>query len=272
MRLKKILVCLFTLMIGACNAQENSNNLDARTSWYQPTTSSTWHWQLQGEINPNLPVDIYDIDLFDSPKSLINTLHGNGKKVICYFSAGSYENWRDDAQQFDKAALGSILDGWEDEQWLDVRSDSLKPIMTARLDLAKQKDCDGVEPDNVDGYANESGFKLTANDQLNYNKWLAEQAHERGLAIGLKNNLDQIEQLVGHFDFAVNEQCFEYEECERLASFTQADKAVFNAEYHSKYFITEKAKNTICERSRRLKFSTLILNEELDSNLQLSCS
>lgn len=42
--------------------------------------------------------------------------------------------------------------------------------MQARLDLAVQKGCDGVEPDNVDGYQNNSGFPLTAQDQLAYNR------------------------------------------------------------------------------------------------------
>lgn len=36
------------------------------------------------------------------------------------------------------------------KQWLDVTQISLlAPIMRARLDLAKSKNCDGVEPDNV---------------------------------------------------------------------------------------------------------------------------
>jgi len=69
----------------------------------------------------------------------------------------------------------------------------------------KEKGCDGVEPDNVDGYTNDTGFNLTSNDQIQYNKFLANEAHQRGLSIGLKNNLDQIEVLEPFFDFAVNE-------------------------------------------------------------------
>ena len=43
-----------------------------------------------------------------------------------------------------------------------------------RLDLAAAKGCDAVDPDNVDGYANPTGFDLTGDDQLAFNRWLAE--------------------------------------------------------------------------------------------------
>ena len=46
--------------------------------------------------------------------------------------------------------------------------------MGKRMDLAKSKGCDGIEPDNVDVYSNHNtGFHFTASDQLAYNKWLA---------------------------------------------------------------------------------------------------
>ena len=50
---------------------------------------------------------------------------------------------------------------------------------------------------------------------------LADLAHERGLSIGLKNDLDQVADLVDHFDFAINEQCFQYQECHLLAPFVR---------------------------------------------------
>ncbi len=128
--------------------------------------------------------------------------------------------------------LGATLAGWPDERWLDIRQiDELAPIMQTRLDLAVQKGCDGVEPDNIDGYQNNSGFPLTAQDQLTYNTWLANQAHTRRLSIGLKNDLDQVPDLVSIFDWALNEQCFEYNECEALMPFVARNKAVFGVEY-----------------------------------------
>jgi len=187
------------LFISACggsgDAKLNPAPPDPTATIYSPPPLSTIHWQLQGNINTNYDVDIYDIDLFDTSKALIEQLQGNGKKVICYFSGGSYENWRSDKGEFVEADLGKTLDGWVGERWLDIRSDNVKRIMKVRLDLAKEKGCDGVEPDNMDGYVNDTNIALTANDQLIYNRFIAEESHARGLSVGLKNDLDQINEL-----------------------------------------------------------------------------
>lgn len=198
---------------------------------WQPVPGTNWQWQLQGNLDLSLAVDVYDIDLFDTPAGTIAALQAEGKRVICYFSAGSFEPWRSDAAGFPEAVKGKKMDGW-DELWLDIRNlEALAPVMRARLELAAQKGCDAVEPDNVDAYANDSGFPLTAADQLAYNRFLAAEAHAYGLAVGLKNDLDQVKVLEPYFDFAVNEECFKYSECELLTPFVEAGKAVFGAEY-----------------------------------------
>lgn len=231
--------------------------LPAPTIW-QPTPGTSWQWQLSGEIDTSFDVQMYDIDLFDAPQQVIDTLHQEERIVICYFSAGSHEEWRPDAADFPAEVLGAPLEGWEGERWLDVRQvELLAPIMEGRLDLALQKGCDGVEPDNVDGYANESGFPLTGDDQLAYNRWLAQAAHERGLSIGLKNDLAQIPQLVNDFDWALNEECFAYDECELLLPFIAANKAVFGVEY-------EGSPDDFCPRANAFNYDWLYKNLELD--------
>lgn len=203
----------------------------AAASRWQPEPGLEWQWQLQGELDLSLKVDVYDLDLFDTPASTVRALQARGKRVICYFSAGSFEAWRGDAGSFPAGVKGKKMDGW-DELWLDIRNvQELAPIMRARLELAARKGCDGVEPDNVDAYSNDSGFPLSGADQLTYNRFLASEAHARGLAIGLKNDLEQVRMLEPHFDFAVNEQCFQYSECALLTPFIKANKAVFGAEY-----------------------------------------
>ena len=82
---------------------------------------ASWQWQLQGDINTAYDVDVYDIDLFDASQDVIDQLRADGRTVICYFSAGSFEQWRDDADAFPAAAIGNTLDGWEDERWVDTR-------------------------------------------------------------------------------------------------------------------------------------------------------
>ncbi|NND91821.1 MAG: endo alpha-1,4 polygalactosaminidase [Granulosicoccus sp.] len=197
-----------------------------------PAPGTTWQWQLQGAIDTSLDVDMFDIDLFDAPQAVIHQLRKRGAIVICYFNAGASENWRDDAAAIPSALKGKT-NGWPGEQWLDIRDiRALAAVMTRRLELAVAKGCDGVEPDNVDAYVNDSGFLLTAQHQLDYNRWLAEQAHTRGLSIGLKNDLDQVAELEPHFDWALNEQCFEFSECTKLLPFVNAGKAVFGVEYN----------------------------------------
>jgi len=267
--MKNILTLLTTLLLTtACGGSSEPD----QSSWYKPNTQTTWQWQLSGTVNTSYAVDLYDIDLFDSSTTLIETLHTQGKKVICYFSAGSYEEWRSDSGSFPNEVLGKKLDGWAGERWLDIRSPALKPIMQARLDLAQTKGCDGVEPDNVDGYTNETGFPLTAVEQHTYNIFLATQAHARGLSIGLKNDLDQIKTLEPYFDFSVNEQCHEYDECTMMQPFIDADKPVFNAEYAQKYVDnTNHAREQLCQESKDMKFQTLVLPLLLDDSFRYVC-
>lgn len=247
------------------------------TNVYTPNVMDTWQWQLMiaeenSAVNTAYNVDIYDVDLFDTLASSITQIQDSGSKVICYFSAGSYENWRDDESLFPSDALGNNLDGWEGERWLDIRLKVVHDIMYSRLSLAADKGCDGVEPDNMDAYQNESGFALTANDQLAYNRFIANTAHTLSLSVGLKNDLDQISDLLDYFDFAVNEQCFEYDECDKLVPFIDAGKPVFNAEYHDDYVSnTNNARITLCIDANALQFSTLILPLNLDDEFRFSC-
>ncbi len=246
------------------------------TTWidiYQPPLGVSWQWQLSGAVNTAYDATIYDIDLFDSSTELIDNLHAQGRKVICYFSAGSHENWRADQNDFPPAIIGQPLDGWAGERWLDIRADALKPILARRLDLAVEKGCDCVEPDNVDGYTNDTGFPLTANDQLAFNRFLAREAHQRGLAIGLKNDLDQVTALQPFFEFAVNEQCHEFDECDLLTPFIDAGKPVLNAEYRADYVNDRHgARQTLCSDANQRQFSTLVLPLDLDDSFRYSCS
>ena len=276
-----IVLPLLALFTGCNDSDTGNDNNDEETEpviialpsgdWYQPAVSVSWQWQLTGQVETGYGVDIYDIDLFDSSAALITQLQLSDQKVICYFSAGSYESWRQDSQQFNGADLGNTLDGWEDERWLDIRSTQIREIMQARLELAKTKGCDGVEPDNIDGYNQDTGFDISAEQQLDFNRFIANQAHSRNLAVGLKNDLDQVVALVDYFDFAVNEQCFEYDECQTLMIFIHQGKPVLNAEYQQVYIDDATARDELCRLSLTRSFSTLILPLVLDDSLRFSC-
>lgn len=196
-----------------------------------PEPGSTWQYQLSGTLDLTVEADVFDLDGFETKASQVTELHERERYAICYISAGAWERWRRDASDFPKRLLGRT-NGWPGERWLDIRRlRVLKPILRKRLDMCEAKGFDAVEFDNVDGFRNRSGWPLRGKDQLRFNRFLAGAAHFRGLAAGLKNDLSQTDLLVDDFDFAINEQCWQYRECGLLRPFTRAGKAVFNVEY-----------------------------------------
>ncbi len=257
------------------NAPNNvpNNAPNNASTWYRPPLGTTWQLQLTGELELGYDVDLYELDLFDTPDAALRQLQGEGRRVICYLSAGSWEEWRDDADAYPEEALGEPLDDWPGERWVDIRSAGVREVLAARLDVAAARGCDGVEPDNVDGYTNATGFPLTAADQLAFNRWLAAEAHARGLTIGLKNSGDQAAALVEDFDYALNEECHAYEECEQLVVFIQAGKPVFNVEYAESDDLdgAEALALEICPDSAALGLSTLVMPLLLDGTFRVAC-
>jgi endo-alpha-1,4-polygalactosaminidase (GH114 family) len=230
---------------------------------WKPEPGLSWQWQLMDPpVDMSIEADVYDIDLFDNDASVINTLHKKGRKVICYISVGSWEDWRPDKDQFPPKVLGNDYAGWPGERWLDIRQiDQLAPIMRARLDLCASKGFDAVEPDNIEIFNNNTGFPLTYQDQLDYALWLAQEAHMRGLAIGLKNAADQIPDLIDIFDFMIVEDYFYYDLYRDTLPFITAGKAVFAAEY------TDMAIefDSICQKAKKNSISVILKNRDLDA-------
>lgn len=230
--------------------------------WWRPTPGLTWQWQLEGEqIDTSIEADVYDIDLY-ADQAIIDRLHAQGRRVICYISVGSWEEWRPDEKQFPRQVIGKAYQGWAGEKWLDIRQiELLAPIMSARLDLCQAKGFDGVEPDNMDVLDNETGFPISYQDQLAYARWLAEQAHARGLAIGQKNAASQTQELVDLFDFAILEDAFYYDWAVELLPYTQAGKAVLAAEYTDLDGDFEAA----CRQAQAWGFSAILKRRQLDA-------
>jgi hypothetical protein len=243
---------------GTTDTGTGAQDTSAPGAIWQPTPGTSWQWQLSGTLDTSLQVAVYDIDLFDNSAATIASLKSRGVKVVCYVDAGSYEPNRPDSSAFPSAVLGKVMDGWPDEKWLDIRAQAVRDLIAKRFDVAAQKGCDGVEPDNVDGYSNSTGFPLTAADQLAYNRFLADAAHARGLSVALKNDLDQVTDLVTTFDFALNEQCFQYSECDKLTPFIQANKAVLEVEYGADSLAT-----SVCPQANARNFDTLITDLNL---------
>ncbi|EKV12498.1 Endo alpha-1,4 polygalactosaminidase, putative [Penicillium digitatum] len=216
------------------------------TTIWQPAVGVKWQIQLVNPVeDTTVDADIWDIDLFDNSAETITTLQNKGRKVICYFSSGTYEDWRPDRNKFQSTDFGNNLDDWPGERWLNIKSSHVRAIMSARLDLAQQKGCDGVDPDNIDGYQNENGLGLTEADSIEFLGFLAEESHSRGMSIGLKNGGDLIGSVIEKMQWSVNEQCVEYNECEIYAAFTEVNKPVFHIEYSGETFESGGAADTL---------------------------
>jgi hypothetical protein len=229
-----------------------------------PAPGVSWQWQLTGQIDASVDADVYDIDLFEAPQGTIDALHDAGRKVVCYFSAGSYEDWRPDADQFPPEDIGNPLDDWPGEWWVDPRSDAVRAIMKARLDLAVDKDCDAVEPDNVEAWAAPSGFDVTRADQLEFNRFLATEGHARGLSVGLKNVVELVDDLVDDFDWSLDEECLAYDECRGLRPFLDKGAAVLHVEYVDRESQGADKADEVCGDPTIEGFSTLIKTWDLD--------
>lgn len=197
---------------------------------WMPRESVEWQIQLTGTLDTSHDVPVYDVDLFDTSSAQIRGLQDAGRRVICYVSVGTHEDWRADAGEFPAAVLGNPLPDFPDERWLDIRAEVVRDLMTARLSMASDKGCDAVQLSSVDAYTADSGFDLVATDQLAYNRFLAREAHARGLAVGLTNDYEQIETLLGDVDFGILLDCFEVGLCDRASAYLDAGKAAFHSE------------------------------------------
>jgi hypothetical protein len=228
-------------------------------AWWRPKLGLTWQWQLTGALDTSVAADVYDVDGFTTPAADVAKLHVAGRHVICYVNVGAYEDFRPDADRYPQGVRGHALEGWPGEAWLDIRRwDLLEAPLAERFKACRDKGFDAIEPDNVDGYANESGFALTAADQLTYNRRIADLAHRYGLAVGLKNDVEQAATLAPVFDFAVNEECTVYRECGLLRAFTAAGKPVFHTEY-------TLPTTGFCATTKALGFSSIRKRTELDA-------
>ena len=70
--------------------------------------------------------------------------------------------------------------------------------------------------------------------------------------------MDQIPDLLPYFDWALNEQCFEYDECETLLPFIEAGKPVFHVEY-------ELELSEFCDAAKALGFNSMKKRWHLDA-------
>ena len=280
--------------------EDDSGNVPERTEKWEPEVGASWQIILRSPIDLSDPdaltpdVDVYDLDLYDNDAEVFTELRRMGKRVICYFSAGSYEDYRPDSDDFDEDDMGGELDGWPGERWLKLSSPRVRDIMAKRIKLASDKGCDAIDPDNVDGFVSpfptktllsippanpifprtqqneENDLGLTTEDSTSFVKFLSAEAAKYKMAVGLKNAGDIIPDVLSVIDFSVNEQCAQYDECETFAAFIDDGKPVFQIEYPrgAPNDLKSDAADKSCDAKGAGDFSTVLKAMELDGWVQ----
>lgn len=239
---------------------------------YTFETGLTFEWRLDALSDSfTTPADVIDIDAFDASPALVSNLQAQGKKVVAYLSVGSVENFRDDADQFPQSTIGAIYEGFEDENWLDIRQiDLIAPVLRTRLDMIQAKGFDAIEPDNINGYQNVTGFALNENDAIAFSRWLIVEAHARGLSIGQKNAEEIIPQMVDEFDWILSEDAFVEGFQDTLEPYITAGKAVFFTEYTDRISTTD-FQNDVCAYATVKGYSAVLKDRDL-TNTTIYCN
>lgn len=217
-------------LLAACSGQPGVTPAVA-----QSADGAYWDWQLSEPFDLSVDVQVIDLDPDAMTRAKIAGLKARGVKTVCYVSVGTVENYRADAAAFPEAVQGDVYDDWPNERFLDIRQQgAILPLMQRRFDRCKALGFDAVEPDNMDLHENETGFDISAADQVAYAQALARYAHRIGLEIAQKNAPDLIPQLAGTMDFIILESCFYYDFCEDAAPYLRAGKDVLATEYPHK--------------------------------------
>lgn len=221
------------------------------------------------DVNYTVPVQVLYLDGFDTPAEEVAKLVARGVYPVCYINIGARENWRPDHGDFSPEVIGKSYEGWEGEDWLDIRRiDLIGPIMAKRLDMCKAKGFLGIDPDNLDSFQQDTGFDIKKTDQLRYLGWFAAETHKRGMAIGLKNIPEFVPLLADTYDWALTESCFEQGWCEDMTPFLVRNKPVYIVEYTDE----DVQLPALCAYAKQHGFTALLKHRELDGAFRKDCA
>ncbi|MCC8407446.1 endo alpha-1,4 polygalactosaminidase [Mucilaginibacter sp. UR6-1] len=269
-------LALMLLLLIACKKDttdnDTPNTVDPtelpgdKTTWWQPAAGISFDWQLD-DINSSTTFSgsVVDVDAFTTSAETVAALHAQGKKVIAYLSVGTFEDDRPDGSLLPKDVVGKKYDEWPHEKWVDIRQiDKLKPWLNSRFNMILKKGFDAIEPDNLDSYANTTGFDINIDDTKKYIDFLITTAHSNGLGIGQKNVPELTGQYASKFDWALTEDAFKQGWQNDLKLYAQLKKPVFVVEYTD-----ETPQKTFdaqyCPAAAALGYTAILKKRDLDA-------
>jgi hypothetical protein len=178
-----------------------------------PPTHANFDYQIGGAYTPPAGVQVVTRDRTATPAA--------GLYNICYVNAfqvqpGEEGQW--DADLLLRDAKGNVVidQGWG-EALLDIRTAGKRTRIAAKvngwIDGCAAKGYQAIEPDNYDSYTRSKKL-LTAGQAKAYLTLLGSHAHSKNLAIAQKNTVELSgDRTSVGLDFAVAEQCGQYDEC-----------------------------------------------------------
>ncbi len=269
----RILIAL--LLFTACkkdNSDNDTNNpIDGnplpggQTTWWKPAAGVSFDWVLDDiTSSDNFNSSVVDVDAFTTSAETVAALHAKGKKVIAYVSVGTFEDDRPDGSLLPKEVIGRKYDEWPKEKWLDIRQvEKLKPWLNSRVRMIINKGFDGLEPDNLDAFDNETGFDIKIADTKKYVDYLIALAHDNGLSIGQKNVSNLTAEYAAKFDWALTEDAFEQGWQNDMTPYIELNKPVFATEY-TDVTTQKKFQDDYCPKAAKLGFTAILKKRDLD--------
>ena len=170
------------------------------------------------QLDPSVPAAVYDVDGFETRAATWRPTPARSQG-ICYLDVGTWESYRPDA---------GLLPPLGDRQALRrlprralARRLSLPALapLCARFAICRTRASTRSSPTTWPATKTTPALRSALLDQLRFNRWIARVVHRQGMAVALKNDPAQVRQLLGDFDFAVVESCFDFDECDSFLPF-----------------------------------------------------
>lgn len=231
---------------------------DGGAGRWQPSAGLSWQIQLTTPLDVSVDASVYAVDLNLTDSSTIAQLHALNRRVICRLSAGAGDTTQPAVAALPQAAVGNAAP--DNLHWLDIRHAAVRTLMANAFAAARTKGCDAVDPTHLDGYQASTGFSLTEQDSVTFLTNLATDAHAIDLSIGLDNAVELGTRVASVVDWAMNESCVKYSECNQLTAFSQLNKPVFHYE-----FADAQNLSSVCDVTGPLGFSSILKRLSLDA-------